>query len=293
MTGTYPDVPGRRIAYDRLGASGAFYREDGGGWISSEVLGANLALLNGEAGSVDLGGSNRPGRGGPVLIFPEPIDIAGWAVWQTASSARDHNVQWSPNTTNGIDGVWIDSPSAYATLNSKEAMRMSFTKQELLGVKGIRWIVTWTGPFGASGSSSLRAVHLYGEVPHQALEPRLHGEPTGPAHLDWGDLSPASSEDRVFAIHNRHWRDAHNLAISVEAITDTTPSVSGQHLLAWKPEDEGGVADFQATIQHPRLRSGETTPPIILRRVTPAAAQPGPWWARVKATASHWSGGAG
>src|SRR5690606_14836022 len=106
------------------------------------------------------------------------------------------------------------------------------------GVKAVKFLGTYRS--GSGLDRHLANIHLYGAPADpetfaaglQIWHPDLY-EPIGPAHLDWGDVPRGSSDDRQFRVINRKngWI-AKDVTVSVEALTDTTPSVAGQHLFS-------------------------------------------------------------
>ncbi len=108
-------------------------------------------------------------------------------------------------------------------------------------------------------------------------------ERVGPAHFDWGDAPRSSSADKTFRIKNLSGTlTANDVSVSLNALTDTTPSVPGQHLISY----DGGP--FQAQVDIGDLGPGAISDVLTLRRVTPDNAVLSLWSFRIFAAADSW-----
>ncbi len=281
MAGNYPDVPSWRIPYDRDGTVGL---QIDAANVVSQMTQANLQTVNDESTSA-LAQNTDPAR--TCLIFPRLMDIDG-GFWQATgfSGTGLKQFMWSPDTTNGIDGTWnsFSVPSGSNQYNAGAVApnyRESIWSSTLGGVRGLRWKnANETG----IGGAQLVTVHLFGEPTagedlnrlefwHPTLNQRI-----GPAFFDWGNVPRSSSEDRQFRVKNlSSTLTANNIRLSFEALTDTTPSVPGQHTLS----SDGTNFFAQRTITS--LSPGNISAIHTVRRVTPSTAVFSLWALRLKA----------
>ena len=285
MAGSYPDAPGHRMAYDRDGSVVVSVDNTG---VSSELDSAQKRALNNEFGSTTAGdGVSLPTGGHLAVIFPEVRDLAAYFLSSYGSYGDPSGVQVSTDTTNGTDGTWSAVALAFSVATAypvKPAYRQRITSVSASGIKGIR--VTKSA---AGNPPSVYALHLYGapsssagdrlELWHPTLDERL-----GASALDWGNVPRGSSADQTFRVKNVSTTlTASGITVSLEAPTDTTPSVPGQHLLSYS----GGA--FAATAAVGNLAPGAISGVVALRRVVAANAGLGVWAARVIADATTWA----
>lgn len=291
MAGTYPDVPGPRMAYDRDGtilvrvlhSSGTAAAFDGISTMNAET-GAGVTLASGTSPS-------ELGTIGAVLIFPEARDVVGayhgiHLAWNNGTPTYN-GMYWSPDTTNGIDGTWnfVHAPARQSETNAI-AMRDNIASCSLTGVKGL----AFRGTVGSAGGRLIRArVHVYGQptvAPSNRLQiwhPTLNEE-VGGAYFDWGDIARGSTVTREFRVHNPSASlTANAVDVTMEALSDTSPSNTGQH------EFSVGGGAWGSTASLGNLAPGATSGAVALRRVTVGSAALSLWWTRMVASAASWS----
>lgn len=287
MAGTYPDVPGRRMAYDRDGSVG-FYIQGG---VVTTLTSAEIESMNDDDDSAvySVFMNNPPVRQWG-LVFPELRDIAGYYIAARATAGDPSSLQTSPNTTNGLDGTWTtvvaSLPGDFSTDPVK--MRQNIATASFNGVKGIRFTL---GGGDAADNVSFRAWHLYGSPSSGSAPNRLlfydpaSAAQVGGAYFDWGDIPRGSTVSRSFRIHNPSATlTANSVVVSMEALTDTSPSNTGQHEFSV----DGGTT-WAATAVLGNLAPGATSSVIILRRNTSASAVLSLWSTRMVASASSWT----
>ena len=285
MAGSYPDAPGHRMAYDRDGSVVVSVSSSG---VSTELGSAQKRALNDEFGSTTGGDGVSLSTGGHLaVIFPEVRDLAAYFLSKYGSYGDPSGVQVSTDTTDGTDGAWSAVALAFSVTTTypvKPAYRQRITSAAASGIKGVR--VTMSA---AGNPPSVYALHLYG-APTSATGDRLDlwhptlDERLGASALDWGNVPRGSSADRTFRIKNSSATlTASGITASLDALTDTTPSVPGQHLLSYS----GGA--FAATASVGNLAPGAISGVVTLRRVIAADAGLGMWSARVIADATTWA----
>lgn len=261
------------MAYDRDGSVLVVHD----GTTATQVTG--FSAMNDEADTSDY--SLPSADSYLVVIFPQLRDLAGYAA--RFGAAGTYIPQYSTNTTNGIDGTWTNLSTAISNTvfdPHGPSHRLNITSQTQAGIKAIRFAVS-----GLGADRTVYGVHLYGSISAGQTPDRLIftdrlGNPLGGAFFDWGDVPQGSSADKLFAIKNLSTtKTASSITISIEALTDTTPSVAGEHLLSLDD------TNFTATVNIATLTPGQSQN-VALRRVTPSNAVLSVWDARIIAVAS-------
>jgi hypothetical protein len=224
-----------------------------------------------------------------LIVFPELRDLDAYFLRNlpSAFSPPPLTIATSVDTTNGIDGTWSTIFSGSGTSGTvKPGYRSGIASTTALGIRAIRF----TANNGALNNFSPNVLHLYGEPApgenpnrlalwHPTLDQRVT-----PAYFDWGNVPRSSSADRTFRVKNLSATlTANTPRVAMESLSDTTPSVVGQHTLSL----DG--ATFLAQVNPGTLAPGAISGVITLRRVTPSNAQLSLWSMRVFAEATSWS----
>lgn len=295
MAGSYPDVPGRRMAYDRDGTSVVDLYINGG--TTSAVSAANIGAINDEDSSSYVAFDNAILGGHTVglgFLFPEQRDLVAYhadtnSFISGSTPGAPLQLQWSNNTTNGIDGTWTNILTNWADdASSVVSMRDNVRTASASGATAVRFLFRMAS--GSGRTFEPRTFHLYGSPSSGAAPDRLlfydpvSAAEVGGAYFDWGDIARGSSVSRDFRIHNpSSTLTANSVVVSIEALTDTSPSNTGQHEFS-----TNGGSTWATTASVGNLAPGSTSSTITVRRVTNTSAVLGLWWARLVASASSW-----
>lgn len=290
MAGNYPDVPGHRMAYDRDGSQLVRTHVETGTAVALNTI----STMNAEGGPITLlSGTNPPEVGvhRATIIFPELRDVVG--VWhagnvtQNTGSFSYDGLFWSTNTTNGVDGTWVAVTAANGAQSSKTSMRSDIRSVNLLGAKAVAFQFT-TSDTG-SRVADIQA-HLYGSPAsgqaanklrfwHPTLDQELAG-----AYFDWGDTPRNAVLTKTFRVKNPSASlTANNVTLTTEALTDTTPTLPGQHTYSI-----GGGA-YSTSLNIGNLTPGTISGVITVKRQVPSDAALSLWWARIVASAASWT----
>lgn len=280
MAGSYADVPGPRIAYDRDGTS--VYMIDSSNGLTA-MTATQIQQLNDENygnPSIHVYADYRL-----FFFFPVAMDLVGY-FWSESTGDAAGVMDVSSDTTNGIDGTWTQVYSQFpmTRYSVSPGYRSSIVSISRNNVKGVRF--KHPGPYY---DIQPRAVHFYGtptsssgdrlEFWHPTSDARLGG-----AALDWGDTPRSSTADLTFRVKNvSSSLTANGVSVTLDAPTDTTPSVSGQHTMSIS----GG--SFGSSVSVGNLTAGSISNVITLRRTTPSNATLSLWTARVLASATSFS----
>lgn len=271
MAGNYPDPIGRRMAWDKDGT--ALVTINNVNAITQRTT-VEKQNINNETSGTGL----NPNQLVTAVIFPELRDIVGLMVYALNHSAWETSV----NTTNGLDGTWVSRTTPVEATNSAPGYRNGQVSAGWTSIKAIRFY-----SFGINYNLKL---HLYGDMTAGQTPDRLRvWHPTldqiiPPAHLDWGNVPRGSSADRQFRVkNNSSTLTANTVTVSIEALSDTTPSVPGQYSFSFD-----GIT-FTSTVQIASLGPGAISAPITVRRVTPSNATLSLWTTRIIAEAVSFS----
>ena len=287
MAGNYPDVPSWRMAIDRDGTAGV--KITGLATVVS-LTNAQMILLNDESTGGFSVGFNKNNNGFAV-IFPELRDLDGYfAACKAGLAAETMKVETSVNSTNGIDGTWVTIAAAYnSTDQISPYYRTAIQSSTVLSIKAVRVLILGVG---GTADTLMLALHLFGEIApaenpnrlalwHPTLDQRIT-----PSYFDWGNTPRGSSADRTFRVKNLSTvQTANSIRVAQEILTDTVPSVAGQHTLMKASES----TSFLAQVNVGALAPGAISEVVTLRRVTPSNAVLSLWCHRVFAEATTWS----
>lgn len=282
MAGNYPDVPAPRMAYDIDGSVGFFTDLVGVSvWSGAQMNSANDETADGTGFS--------SGRNG--VIFPQLRDVTG-ILFHQGSASTTWLAETSIDTTNGLDGTWVN--------------RGSFTNSATYPISGPSArteieVVAWTGikavrlRMSSVGGDNRLGLHIYGalaagETPdrlrmwHPTLdEPLDDATAADGAHLDWGDVTRGTTADKTFRIKNNSATlTANSITLTTSIRTDTTPSIPPQITYS-----DGGA--FATSINIGNLLPGAISSLITVRRTTPVNATLALWWWRTIAEAGSWT----
>lgn len=264
--GLYPGAPGHRMAYDRDGSTMVYWAGDVNttGTIVT-MSNTALVLMNNESSDsgVNFGGTVY----GLAVIFPELRDIDGFHL--NAQNSYGNTFQTSSDTTNGQDGTWVTRMASFTvTATSTNGWyRSNINGLAVSNVKGIRF----------NAAYSQYSLHLYGKPSAGQNQDRfIFWDPTVDQALapnaldpgDGGDVTRGQTYNTSFRVKNNSATfTATNLTLSVEALTDNTPSVVNMFTLSYA----GGAFGANATV--PSLAPGAISGVFTLRFVVSSTAQ--------------------
>lgn len=283
MAGFYADVPGHKMALDKDGSQWFRYTS---AWVGTPLTAGEITTVNDWTDD----GPN-PGNGGAVaVIFPEKRDIAGVNVHTFhGSNALNTNyyVETSPDTTNGVDGTWSTAATFLDAENRLPVSGPAGRAIRTVAVNGVRGVRARSYSGNSSGGVTL---HVYGSPSSGPAVDRLaFWHPTldqelVPAALDWGDIARGTNETRTVRVKNLSGsKTANTPRVALDALTDTTPSVVGQHALSVDN------STWLAQVNLSSLAPGAVSPVVYLKRTTSLTAAPSLWSIRAFAEATTWS----
>ena len=285
MAGSYVDVPGPRLAYDRDGSSGFYINTNG---VISSMTTTDLQNINNENGAATDTNTGAVHNSYHGIIFSEKHDLVGlYYAGEIANGGvqRACLFQTSPDTTNGQDGTWTNLTTITRRSVVMPEPRTQITAVSASGVRGIRGRASvWE--HANDGYFYWRAVHVYGtpstgQAPNRLrfYHPTTASEVPG-AYFDWGDTPRNAVVTKTFRVHNPSTLTAQDVTLTTEALTDTTPTTTSQH------EFSIGGGAYATALNIGNLAPGATSAVVTVRRSVPSNATLGLWWARIVASAA-------
>lgn len=294
MAGSYPDAPGRRMAWDADGSIAFWCRQDQEG--SYELDQAKMTEANDE---------DQFTFGWPVnstqniwrqahwagVIFPELRDVFGYFCTQSVATGTSLAAEYSTDTTNGFDGTWAATTSWNGdgtTAPVRPYYRTEIVTVSLSAVRAVRFYSAETGA-SFDDAHHWNAMHLYGEISSGYTPDRLLYinnttglEYTGP--IDWGDIPRGAVYDEEWYIKNNS---------STLAAVNTTISRESLYLnshLFYTFSTGVGFADTLGPVAS--ITAGSRWPPsnaLTIRNDPPSTASLGLHAARIVLDTSSWS----
>lgn len=287
----YPSVPSNRLALDGDGT--IFLKADPSNTITSLTAGDATAVMNENDDSAVFVNSGSWGRF--IAIFPRTLDISGLFIqtlyydvngggsWQTPA------VEWSPDTTTGLDGTWSTvSGVTNRHFNVSGAVspgyRNAISSVSLTGVKAIR-VNANAGYYSGLG---MQAFHVYGRPSSTSFDHLEFWDDSGVArlsgsYLDWQDVARNTTATKIFKVKNMSGSlTAQSVVLSFETLTDTTPTFSGTHTFSTDN------VTYTSTLSLGNLAPGALSPVIYVKKTTPSNAVLGLAAGRIKANISGW-----
>ena len=290
----YPTLPGRRFEYD-VGGGSVYYGNDVNN-ITTALTSEQMALLNaiGNTSPVISRDVYMTEVIRTVWVFlPERYVVAGLGmihkVNTTGSGACSISVAGSADSTNGLDGTWINAtlPNGAIPLNmiDDDVWRDSIqpcTFSEAIRVLRVRYFA----PYGSGTYSRviLYALHIYGvkeagEVPDDILflDDDASGDPEFIRDLDFGDRQEGTTVTHRIKLRNSSTtKIANNLTLSL-IDADFTFSM-----------DEGVTWVTGATITS-LAPQGISSSILIKNTIPPPTQMLGPRAPRFEVTIGSWS----
>jgi hypothetical protein len=281
MAGNYTDPPGHRIPFDIDGTIGFQITPAG---VVTTVANSNLVNVNDESNTGTWTSPTGPGTWYIGFFFPELRYLDHYYFEAASTAATPAKLQWSDDTTNGLDGTWHDivNPWILDTGSPIDGYRQEINGISVSGAKALRVQIT----SGGSVPLIFAAMHLYGTYETGENPDRLEiwkadgSARIAPVTLDWGNAPRGSSADVHFKIKNLSATlTANDVDVTIASATDSSPSFAGSHVFS----DDGG-SSFFSSLTIASISPGGFSPELIMRRVTPSNAQLSLWAARLLAT---------
>lgn len=269
MAGNYPDAPNHRMLLDRDGTVGFRLLNTN---VVEMLTVDEVKQLNGDTdGAVNGLGTARWG-----YVFPELRDVTACFISSWDSGNGGNAVETSPDTTNGLDGVWTtrEPPPCPSPVIPNYRTKIS----AITGAGAIRGI-----RFGMRHYTA-RAAHVYGTITAGQNPDRLEfwdpalNQRVSAAWFDWGNAPRVSSATKTFRIKNQSvTKTAGNIVVSIDALTDTIPSTIGEYTLS------ADAITFTPTVTVATIAPAGISGVLTIKRVTPVDAVLSLWADRVNA----------
>lgn len=279
MAGSYPDVPGYRFAYDVDGTTVVYHNLNAG--TNATQSQATLQTTNGDLTNGGFATGGGGGAGPVVFLFPETRNLTGILI---NSNIAITSVQWSDNTTTGLDGDWttISDVSRYNGTN-KTLTRTNINAVNVTDITALRINV----PAG-SNSTRIFNVHLYGSIPEENSPDRLRivdmNDDDIAAQFDFGNIPQRNAITKQFrVVNNSSDLTANNITVTLSTLNDASPTLIGQFQVS-----TDNVA-YANAVNIGDLGPGESSGTMYVRDSVASNAQLSVWSARITAHPTSWS----
>ena len=279
----YPTLPGRRFEYD-VGGGSVYYGNDIND-ITTALTSEQMALLNG-IGNTSAVISREVTQAEVIrtvwMFLPERYVIAGLGMIHKASTsggACSITVAGSADSTNGLDGTWINAtlPNGAIPVNmvDDDVWRDSIqpcTFSEAIKVLRVRYFA----PFGGISGSRvfIYALHIYGvkaegEIPDDILflDDDASGDPEFIRDLDFGDRPEGTTVTHRIKLRNSSTtKIANNLTLSLIdvdfsfSMDEGATWVTGATITSLSPQGTSGSILIKNTIPPPTQMLGPRAP---------------------------------
>lgn len=285
MVGTFPDVPGPRIAYDLNNSIVNGCMADG--TLLTTFTAADKTAVNDEDGADSVSYANS-GNGALTaflnVVFPERYNLVGYLICNNAGTTNGIDI--STDTTDGLNGTWTASGATHTRIGppSQDLMRTSIQTVAINDIKGIRF------KHAGSAPQVLYAMALYGAPTAAALtaapdrlrlwHPTSDAE-VGGAHFDFGDLKLGQTAAKTFRIRNNSATlTASAISVVLEVLSELSPATLSEYSFSL----DGTT--WTTSISPPNLAPGATSGVLHVRRVVGTSALYSAHQARISATAT-------
>lgn len=284
MAGTYPDVPGKRFQLDVDGS--AFFTLNDALTVTTPQPTAGPLVMNINNDGVTIGGLSNSGFYFGC-VFPELRDVVGYSIYAyTQANLQTGVLQYSTNTTDGLDGTWTTLANPFVNQGSLTPNFRTITPVSLSGMKGFRARIAVAG---GAYTGTFATFHLYGSITagqnvdrlrfwHPTLDQEIDG-----AYFDFGDQPVGTTITKQFRVKNN------SSTLTANTVTLTRDSLSFTEVQTGLTFNTGG-AD-QTTLNIGNLAPGAISSVITLKRVILANETPVsvPKEGRITAAATTWS----
>lgn len=286
MAGSYPDVPSRRMAWDDDGTIG-FYQNQSVKPAPTVLNTTQKVELNDEDNaSVAFGGGSGNGQTWWFWhFFPEQREFDGIFA-AVAGTGHNGAVHTSVDTTNGIDGTWVQQVADLPNYNEiyPSNYRTGITSVAVSNVRSIRTVTTAQSN---QGNPNVMCYHVYGEITPGQTPDRLLYVDSGTGlefglPIDYGDIPRGSAADRQFKLRNNSG-----------TLTATTVQMTAESLYlnsgAWFTFSDGGAFQSTLPLTAGSIGPGADSATVTLRRIVPDSESTGLHVARVQVSVGTWS----
>lgn len=274
MAGFYADVPGFRFEYDRDGSVVVF---DGATTLNT----GQMQILNDEFGGYS--GAEVPINVSSyiAMAWPEMRTVQGLFMASSnglGTPTETMSVNYSTNTTNGVDGTWSGLTTISAHMNISNHVSACRTDIATVSSVPIRGLQFWP----SRAFSRYACLHVYGQIPTTENPEKLvlcdasGAVVTNGAYFDFGDAARNTIATKTFRIkNNSSFLTANSVTLSFQTLADASPTLAGQF------EYSLDGTTWVTTTSLGSLAPGSTSGVISVRRNTALGAAIGPWQTRV------------
>jgi hypothetical protein len=249
MAGNYNDAPSRRMAWDADGTVAMYHPTTGAlvAWNSTQKTELN------DEDNVKV--YNAP-TGKTVWLFPELREIDGIfaAKYYNNNVLPNYGaVDSSGNTTNGIDGTWVQQLATMPDVRScYDKFRDNIESMAVATESGLR--IGWTG--SNDSNNGMMAVHIYGTISPGETPDRIlfldteNSDAVFTKVLDYAEVPRGQTQSRTIKLKN----NSASKTINTIQITAESPYLNAGSWFTFGDDD----VSYQATYAVGNLGSAAT-----------------------------------
>jgi len=312
--GFYTDPPSRRMGFDQDGTVVLYVNQNGADIYELDVT--EKQALNDETGETLFLADDRGDIGVSdiydiVFMFPEKRSVSQiWTVVRRHGAPQQNpegiGIYWSDDSTNGVDGTWVQSASAFETWSSETAnggnpytaaapeYRENLENVSIDSAKCVKFRFRCTGK-GWFGDNRFYAFHLYGlktpgETPHRIDFVNAAGsefsqdfdfgdQPRGTERI-WNPEDGFNLAQPLFLRNRSPEKVAYNVVLSMQAFT------KDMHTRLRLSADNG--VSWSTTLEFTEIQPLDKTGVIWVRHEVEDDADLGLYAARLKIDVGSW-----
>lgn len=280
----YAAYPYRKMAYDTDGTVVLAYRNN---TMAYETLNltqkTNLNSWEPTTSPAWIVNSSSSNGGHFIFVFPELRTFTRAFVLRSNANFSSYSLQYSTDTTNGIDGTWSNASDPSVTFDAaiSDRWRTTGTNYSLVSaISGIKF--TWASSPGATHNLSMYKIHLYGnknpgETPNDLIYTNVSGSEFT-QDIDYGDVTTGdNSTVTSFKLKN----------------TSLTKTASG--IIVYSSGSELQVSrdgnDFSSSVSVSAIGPSDSSPTLYARARALATLSPvvGPRAPRIYSIVTVWN----
>lgn len=293
--GFFPGAIAPRVGYD-IDGSKVFLITPSTATIAELNL-SQRSALNDESSSVGVSFGGSTGTRYLFFELPETMDILAYTVIASANTGNIGwgfgQVQYSNDTTNGLDGTWTASENITGYNSSTPGILYRSFKALSVPIKSkfIRFGISTTSN---AATVSVNTINIYASISTTPIDQRsflefwhpINDIPISGDYFDFEDVARNTTNTKTFRLKNFNQLTANNVNLTISVLTDQNPSLLTQYALSLDNQT------YQSSITLSQPISGlqnNISPIIYLKRTTASNAVLGLNSGRISVTVGSWT----
>jgi len=283
VAGSYADVAAYRFPWD---ADGTICWTEVGGTVTLVTSGSDKVKMNNELPADFYVPGVTDGRIG--LYFPQLRDVTKVVYYGgTAGVSGGTKIEVSADTTDGVDGTWVDKGTFVKTTNTQDGHRLNFANVNATSVRAVRCHIGYSG----GDIDKVTFFHVLGNFTSSTGDRLVVWKSTidgdviaTPAYLDYGDVARSSVAVKRFRLKNNSITlTANSIVVSVECLSTASPTIPSEYTMSL----DGTT--YTSTVTVGSINPGQKSVDIYLKQTIGSGDAVGPWAPRIKTVTGSWT----